>query len=429
MAETIFALATAPGRGAIAVVRISGPDTSDALVHLGADVPVDRRARVRRLLDPKTGAAIDEALILAFADGASFTGELSAEIHLHGGVATTGAVLSALAETPGLRPARPGEFARRALENGRIDLTQAEAIADLVAAETDAQRRLAMDGLGGALSRQVAAWRASLTRALALLEAAIDFADEDIGLDTTAPAAAIARDLAEDLSVEIQRGPAARRVRDGAVVAIVGAPNVGKSSLINAIAKRDVAIVSDIPGTTRDVVEVRCDLGGYVVTFLDTAGLRESSDPIERLGIDRARGRALEADLRIHVSAVDVERQAENGMVVAGDGDFCVVNKIDQAKRGAVGVSAETGEGVAWLLEAVATRVADLGGGAGAVFRDRHVAAIAAAVRHLEAVEGQEPEIASEELRLAGAALDSVVGAVDVEEVLDEVFSSFCIGK
>jgi tRNA modification GTPase len=426
MSATIFALATAPGRGAIAVVRVSGPLSGRVAELLGgAPLPLDRRARLRRLSDPESGDAIDEALLIGFSEGRSFTGEACVEFHLHGGPATSSALLAALAALEGLRPARPGEFARRALEHGKIDLTQAEAMADLVAAETDAQRRIAIDGLGGALSRRVAEWRASLTRALALLEAAIDFADEDLGAETVAPAAAIASGLRAALEAEIGRGAAARRVREGTVVAVLGPPNVGKSSIINAIAERDVAIVSEIPGTTRDVLEVRCDLQGYAVTFLDTAGLRDSEDPIERLGVARARQRAVDADLRIHVAAPG--EPPPEGPV--GDGDFCLVNKIDRWAKARCGVSAMTGEGIEWLLEVVAARAAALGGGAGAAFRDRHVAAMAAAVERLAAVEGAEPEIAAEEIRSAASALDSVVGALDVEDVLEEVFGSFCIGK
>ncbi len=424
MAETIYALATPPGRGALAVVRVSGPGAGSAAERLCGVVAFDRRARLRLLRDAD-GAAIDEALVLGFPEGGGFTGEAAVEFHIHGGVATTRTLLGALGAMEGLRPARPGEFARRALENGRLDLTQAEAIADLVAAETDAQRRLAVGGLGGALSRQVAAWRAALTRALALLEAAIDFADEDLGAETTAPAAGIARALRAELEAEIGRGAAAQRVREGATVAILGAPNVGKSSLVNAIARRDVAIVSDLPGTTRDVLEARCALGGYAVTFLDMAGLRETADPVERLGVARARDRAAEADLRIHVAAPG-EPWPEGPVA---EGDFCVLNKIDRAAAGAVGVSAATGEGLPWLLETVAARVAALSGGAGAAFRARHVAALGVAARHLAHVEGAEPEVAAEELRLAAGALDSLVGRIDVESVLDEVFSAFCIGK
>jgi tRNA modification GTPase len=324
-----------------------------------------------------------------------------------------------------LRPAGPGEFARRALENGRIDLTQAEAIADLVDAETEAQRQLAMAGLSGALSRKIADWRATLIRALAQFEAAIDFADEDLGLDTTAAAAEFIRGLAETIAAEIGQGAAARRVREGAIVAIVGAPNVGKSTLVNAIAQRDVAITSELPGTTRDVLEVRCDLGGYAVTFLDTAGLRDTTDPIERLGVERARRRAEDADIRIHLAAPG---EAQPLGPVA-EGDLCVMNKIDAARPGAIGISAHTGDGLPWLLETITARVRIIGGGLGAVFRERHIAELTKALTHLRAVPHVEPEIAAEELRLAAASLDSVLGAIDVETILDQVFETFCIGK
>jgi tRNA modification GTPase len=423
--DTIFALATAHGPAAVAIVRISGPACEKAVSALVRNpVPFDRVAHLRALHDPADGALLDEALILGFPAGRSYTGAVSAELHLHGGPATVRRVLLALAEVDGLRPAGPGEFTRQALENGRLDLTQAEGVADLVAAETDGQRALALDGLRGAVSDQVTLWREQILHAMALLEAAIDFPDEgdvtDAALD---PVAALVEALRADIAAEIGRSDAARRIREGFVVAIVGAPNAGKSTLINAVARRDVAITSDIPGTTRDVIEARCDLGGQAVTFLDTAGLRDTTDTIEALGVSRTRERADAADMRLFLVAPDAPAPEATWR----DGDVWVRNKID-ASTG-VGISALTGDGIDWLLSLVAARVASEAGNRGAAFRERHVVGLKRAADALAVDVSAEPEILADALRQAVMALDAIVGGVDVEDVLDLVFSRFCIGK
>ena len=424
-AETIFALATPPGRGALAVVRISGPAApaiAEALT--GRALPLDRRATVRRLTDPADGAPIDEALLLGFPPGASFTGEAVLECHVHGGPAVIAALLGALAAQPGTREAGPGEFARRALENGKLDLTRVEAIADLVEAETAAQHRQAMGGLLGDLARQAAQWRSELLECLALLEADIDFADELEG-DAMAPAVmARLAALEAAFAAEAGRGAAARRVRDGVEIAIIGPPNVGKSTLINAIARREVALTSAQAGTTRDVLEATVDLRGYRVTFLDTAGLRDADDAIEAMGVARARTRAETADLRLFVSAPD----APADRALWRDGDIAVLNKADLAP-GAEGVSARTGAGLDALLDTLSDRVRALVAARGLAFRPRHVAAFRDAADALSRARGAAPELAAEELREALRRLEALMGRIDVEEVLGDIFARFCIGK
>lgn len=429
MRETVYAPATAPGRAALGVLRVSGPRAHEALRALGAAVPPDRRLRLRRLRGPETGEVLDEALVVAFEEGASYTGEMAAELHLHGGAATQRAVLRALAALPGLRLAEPGEFTRRAFEAGRIDLARAEGVAALIEAETEAQRRQALRLYEGALSRRLHQWRAALAESRALLEAEIDFADEiDAGAYAAQGRAGLAR-LAAELRVELDQAESARRVRDGVEVALVGPPNVGKSSLLNALARRDAAITSPIAGTTRDAVEVRLDLGGRLVVLVDLAGLRETADPLERLGVDRARRRAAEADLRIWV-ADDVERPELSG---ARAGDLKVVNKVDRgafAPRGWLGVSATTGAGLDGLIRSMQMAVAEVAGGGGLVAAERHRAALHAAVEHLEAAAAEPTvDLAAEHARQAARSLSAVLGEADVEAVLDIVFSRFCIGK
>ena len=336
--DTIFALASARGRAGVAVFRISGPEAHAAVAALAGDVPAMRRASLRRLI--WEGDVLDEALVLVFAAGASFTGEAAAELQVHGSTAVVQALGRALSGMSGLRLAEPGEFTRRAWANGQLDLAQIEGLADLIDAETEVQRRQAMRVLSGAIGRRAEEWRQKLIRAAALIEAVIDFADEDLPTDVTPEVQGLIEALLEDLRREIAGVAIAERLRDGFEVAIVGAPNSGKSTLLNALSGRDAAITSEIAGTTRDVIEVHMDLGGLPVTFLDTAGLRESEDRIEQIGVERGLARARQADLRIFVLSALGERL----LLAPGEDDIQVLGKADL--RGGLGVSGLTGLGL-----------------------------------------------------------------------------------
>lgn len=443
MTETIFALATAPGRAAVAVVRLSGPRCAPVLEALtGRAVPAARRASLRRLKDAE-GRVLDEALVLWTPGPGSYTGEDAAELHLHGGPAIVEGVIQALHDA-GLRLAEPGEFTRRAFENGRLDLAQAEAVADLVDAETQNQARQALGQLGGALSRRYESWRAQLVQALAMLEAAVDFPDEELPADVAArarpPLEALLGEIGEALADE-GRG---RRVREGFKVALIGAPNAGKSSLLNALAGRDAAIVTATPGTTRDVIEVPLVLAGYRVLLADTAGVRDTDEAIEAEGVRRARAWAQAADLRLWVvdgSASDGAWREAAGL--AGGEDLLVLNKADlpagaDAAAGdgleRLSVSLKTGEGMAALRATLEQRVvAALGGGETPLAtRIRHGESLREAQARLgRALEELEPavELAAEDVRLAARALARVTGRIGAEDILDVVFSSFCIGK
>ncbi|MFP4004037.1 MAG: tRNA uridine-5-carboxymethylaminomethyl(34) synthesis GTPase MnmE, partial [Alphaproteobacteria bacterium] len=327
--STIFALSSGAGRAGVAVIRISGPASGGALrTLLRADLPAPRRAALRGLYDPESGALLDRGLVLWFPAPGSFTGEDVAELHVHGGQAVIASVLAALGGL-GLEPAAPGAFTRRAFENGKLDLTEVEGLADLICAETEAQRRQAVRQMDGALGRLYEGWRERLTRTLAWLEADIDFPDEDLpgGI-----AAAVRPDLAalrEEIEAHLARGPAGVRLREGFTVALVGPPNAGKSTLVNALARRDVAIVSEQAGTTRDVIEVHLDIGGFPVTVADMAGVREAAEDIEAEGVRRARQRARDADLRIGLLAADEERADPAILNLLGPGDVLALNKID----------------------------------------------------------------------------------------------------
>ena len=425
--DTIFALATAQGRAGVAVVRISGPYAVRAVTQIAGDVPHGRGVRMLRDAD---GVLLDEALILHFPDGHSFTGETVVELHLHGSPAIVAAVLRVLGGLDGLRQAEPGEFTRRAMDNGRLDLAEVEGLADLIDAETEGQRRQALRVFSGALGDLAARWRENLIRAAALLEATIDFADEEVPTDVTPEV----RALLAEVSVEMEREAAgvriAERVRDGFEVAIIGAPNAGKSTLLNRLAGRDVAITSEVAGTTRDVIEVRMDLGGLPVTLLDTAGLRETRDVVEGLGVARAKARAETADLRIHLLGPD-----ETGPVSPGPDDIIVHGKADLGSRDGLSVSGITGAGVDALISEISLRLQDRVGSIGVAMRERHRTAMLQALTHIGATQDglDHPDgmtdLIAEDLRAAIRAVDSIVGRVDVEQVLDEIFSSFCIGK
>jgi tRNA modification GTPase len=427
--DTIYATATARGRAGLAVVRISGPDALVAGAALCARLPKPRLAGLRRL--HWQGELLDEALVLTFAEGASFTGEAVVELHLHGGPAVVGAVLRALADQPGLRFAEPGEFTRRALENGVLDLTQVEGLADLIDAETEAQRRQAVRVLSGSVGERVEQWRRDLIRAGALLEATIDFADEEVPVDVSPEVLGLIDRLMADLGREAAGVTAAERIRDGFEVAIVGAPNAGKSTLLNRLAGREAAITSDIAGTTRDVIEVRMDIGGLAVTFLDTAGLRDTDDVLEQAGIDRALARAVAADLRVFL----IDGAKVPGLTPQVD-DLVVTGKADTISvPSGLAVSGLTGEGVAELLGRIGEILQERVASAGALVRERHRVAVDGALTALAEAraevlrESQRVELAAEHLRRAVRALDALVGRVDVDDLLGEIFASFCIGK
>lgn len=426
--DTIYALATARGRSGLAVVRISGPDALAAGLALCGSLPAPRVAGLRRLV--WGGELLDEALVVSFAEGASFTGEAVVELHCHGGPAVVGAVLRALSEQPGLRLAEPGEFTRRALENGVLDLAQVEGLADLIDAETEAQRRQAVRVLSGSVGQKVDGWRRDLIRAGALLEATIDFADEDVPVDVSPEVLALIDGLMADLGREAAGVTAAERIRDGFEVAIVGAPNAGKSTLLNQLAGREAAITSEIAGTTRDVIEVRMEIAGLPVTFLDTAGLRDTEDRLERAGIERALARAEAADLRLFLTD-----GSELPLEPVSD-DLVVLGKAD-TKSGWSGlaVSGKTGLGVPELMARIGEILAERVGSAGALVRERHRVAVTTAIAALAESRAEvvrpdsRVELAAEHLRQAVRALDALVGRVDVDDLLGEIFASFCIGK
>jgi tRNA modification GTPase len=445
--STIFAPATGPGRAAIAIIRLSGPGCRDVCHRLtGRPTPPPRHAALRALSDPLTGETLDRGFVLWCPGPASVTREDILELHVHGGRAVVGGLLEALAGVPGLRPAEPGEFTKRAFLNGRLDLTAAEGLADLIEAETRSQARQALRQLDGELGRIYERWREQLVGALALLEAEIDFAPEeevpDGLIERVGPA--IAR-LKAEIAGHLDDGRRGERLREGITVAVIGPPNAGKSSLVNRLARRDVAIVTARPGTTRDVLEVHLDFGGCPVTVLDTAGLREASDEIEAEGVRRARAGAERADLRLALFDGGAWPGIDPATYAMIDQDTVLtVNKADLgglpaapsiAGRPAQAISCLTGEGLDGLLgalSAAAARLAGAGGGP-AITRSRHRAALHEALDGLErfcaAPPGTELALLAEELRWAARALGRITGRVAVEDVLDRIFSDFCIGK
>jgi tRNA modification GTPase len=452
--ETIFALSSAPGRAAVAVIRLSGPACASVCQRLtGRPPPPARRATLRRLRDPETREVLDRGLVLWFPGPASFTGEDVLELQVHGSRAVLAGLLDGLASLAGLRPAEPGEFSKRAFLNGRLDLTAAEGLADLIVAETRAQARQALRQLDGALGRLYDDWRQRLLGALARLEAAIDFAPEeaDVPADLLAVVAPGIAQLAAEMAAHLADRRRGERLREGLTIAVLGPPNAGKSSLVNRLAQRDVAIVTAEPGTTRDVLEVHLDLGGYPVTVLDTAGLRDAVDAIEAEGVRRARARAARADLRLLLFDGALWPALDPPTLALADEDaLCVVNKADLAalpaalqvgERPALRLSCRTGEGFDALLaalgEAAAERLAS--GAAPLPTRSRHRAALRAALEALERFreaagpqarpEDAELALLAEDLRLAARALGRLTGRVGVDDILDLIFAEFCIGK
>lgn len=408
-------------------MRLSGPEAFAVASRLMDRLPEERLASLRVLRDLE-GEVIDEALVIVFGAGASFTGEPTVEFQTHGSLSVVSKLAHVLGSFDGVRQAEAGEFTKRALVNERLSLLQVENLADLISAESELQRVQAVHGFSGQAGQRVEAWRKDLLRALALLEAAIDFSEEDIPSDVSEEVWSVLDSLMAGLKADIDGFVASDAIRSGFEVAIVGRPNVGKSTLLNFIAGRDVAITSEIAGTTRDVLEVRVDLNGCLVTFLDTAGLRVTEDAIEELGVSRARERARNADLRIHL----IEPDGEPIVDVVED-DIVVVSKSDLYQSG--GVSGLTGEGVGGLLSTVSRICAGRVAGSGVLTRQRHVASASEALQFVEqsrahVLNGDVAFVfASEDLRSAVRSLDALVGRIGVEDVLGEIFSSFCIGK
>jgi tRNA modification GTPase len=436
--QTIFALSSGRPPSAIAIVRVSGPESGAALKKLAGKIPSPRVA-TRVLLRDARDQGIDDSVVLWFPGPASATGEDVAEFHIHGGRAVLASLFAALAGTKNLRAAEPGEFTRRAFENGKLDLTEAEGLDDLIHADTDRQRRQALRQLKGLLGDRARDWRKEIIEASALIEAGIDFSDEgDVPAELIAPALAKVRALRDEIKNVLAAQGQAERLRDGLVVAIAGPPNVGKSTLMNQFARREVAIVSPHAGTTRDIIEVQLDLDGYPVTVIDTAGIRETDDPVEQEGVRRARARAADADLVLWLTDADDGKTGHQGSAPV----WPVRNKIDLDRAGGgIGtassgfrISAAQGDGVADLVGSLVSFAKDFFGSSegGLITRERQrrllMDTAASLDRGLAAV-GQGEELVAEDLRSAVYSLGRLLGRVDVEDILDVIFREFCIGK
>lgn len=440
---TIFALATAPGRAGVAVIRISGPAAVAALERLtGRRAPL-RTAVYRALKHPVTGEVIDKGLVLWFQAPKSYTGDDVVELQLHGGRAVTKAVLDALGVIAGLQAAEAGEFTRRAFDNGKIDLTEAEGLADLIEAETDAQRRQALATASGALSNVYEGWRKRLIEASGLVEASIDFSDEgDVGSQAMTKARHVVEELKGEIQTYLADGHRGEILRDGFRVVLAGLPNVGKSSLLNALARREAAIVSEEAGTTRDVIEVHLDLEGYPVVISDTAGIRQTVVKLEREGIRRSVAAARTADLVIWLmDGQSADATFPKELADLGDRTMAVVSKVDLLPKSRLkalppdlpAISAVTGQGMNDMIKMIAGMAAEgIGGGPGVITSSRQRGLVAAADKALETFLAGSPvqsELRAEDLRSAATALGRLTGRVDVEDVLEQIFSRFCIGK
>jgi tRNA modification GTPase len=434
-ASTIYALSSAPGRAGVAVIRLSGPAARDALARMVKGPPKPRYAAFRTVRHPTTGEALDGAVVIWFEASSSETGEDVVEFQIHGSRAAIAAVLGALGEVAGCRLAEPGEFVRRAFENGKLDLAQVEGLADFVEAETEAQRRQALTQVGGVLSKLYDGWRTRLIEIAALTEAAIDFADEgDVSASSLAEARKRASVLAAEIAVHLDDKHRGEIVREGFRVALLGAPNAGKSSLLNALARRDAAIVSAEAGTTRDVIEVRLDLAGLPVIVSDTAGIREAASDIEREGIRRSLVAAREADLIIWLTETDDSNlpcgiSRETSLVIRSKADLA-----PDSRSGGFAVSAVTGEGLDRLIEGITQRAKQVVGDRTdpVLTQARHRQSLEDAVRDIETFLNEDSaaiELRAEDVRRAAHAIGRITGRVDVEDVLDQIFSRFCIGK
>jgi tRNA modification GTPase len=427
--DTIFAQATATGRAGVSVIRLSGIQAFD-IANNFCKLPAVGRMGLRAFLG-SDGALIDHGLVLCFEQGASFTGERVVEFQVHGGLATVAKLLAELSMQDGCRLAEPGEFTRRALENGQLDLNQVEALSDLIDAETEAQRQQAIRVLDGSFGDAGAQWRGKLLRAVALLEASIDFSDEEIPDNLSVEVVKLVEETCGSIVAILERSTMASKIRTGFTVAIIGAPNVGKSTLLNAIVGRQAAITSSVAGTTRDVIECRVDLQGLAVSFFDTAGLRDSEDEIENLGISKAYEMASAADIRVFL----VEEEGGVLPIACRDEDIVCLNKADERQPGAAAVSGKTGEGVSELLRQISERLMVKTPQDVVAIRERQITGLRAAETSLERVlellraDPLPFELASQELYFALSELDFVFGRIDIESVLDEIFSSFCLGK
>lgn len=422
MSDTIFALASAPGKAGVSIFRISGSSAQDIAIKLCGNVPICRGIRVLRY----NGTVLDKVLVLSFKQGASFTGEDVIEFHCHGSPAVVATISDSLSAV-GARLADPGEFTRRALQNERLDLCQVEGLSDLIEAETELQRRQAYALMDGGLTDKVDRWRASLVRATALVEVTIDFVDEDVPVDVSVEVNTLISSVVRDLQSEIDGSFVAERVREGFEVAIIGPPNIGKSTLLNTLAGRQAAITSEIAGTTRDVIEVRMDLNGIPVTILDTAGLRETKDKIEELGVVLARKRAELADLRVFLT---LDGKTIGLGVDPGSDDLVLRGKADDGG----GISGKTGAGLDQMIKHITRVLGDRVAFAQSAVRQRHRLAMKDAINYISQAKkllasNGESELIAMELNTALHAMNSIIGRVGVEDLLDEIFASFCLGK
>ncbi|WP_316013369.1 tRNA uridine-5-carboxymethylaminomethyl(34) synthesis GTPase MnmE [Roseobacter sp. HKCCA0434] len=429
--DTIYAPATAPGRAGVGILRVSGPQVTEIIDYFCSFPVSERVATLRKLTDGPGGDFIDEALILRFSAGASFTGEDVVEFQHHGSLAVSQRLQQILAMRPGVRLAERGEFTRRAVENGRLDLIQAEGLLDLIEADTEMQRRQALEVFGGGLSSLAKEWREQLLRAIALVEATIDFSEEEIPSGLEDQVSAILTSLIAAIDKQLAGASAAQRVREGFEVAIVGRPNVGKSTLLNALGRREIALTSDIAGTTRDVIEVPLQIEGQLVNILDTAGLRSAEDRVEQMGVDLARRRANAADLRIFLLAPGQDHIDENAGVMVHQDDIVLQGQDDDGSRG--GVSGRTGAGLDSLLNEIGLRAAQCQREASFVIRDRQRIKLETGLKALHAAQSGlgeiDIELVAEDLRHCSVALDGLIGYIGPESILGEIFSSFCIGK
>ena len=427
--DTIVALASGHGKAGISVIRLSGPQACACAGALVGKLGEPRLSVLRGITDGK-GAALDSGLVTWFAAPNSFTGEDIVELACHGSLAVVSAVLTACCKQPSVRMAEPGEFTRRALENGRLDTTQVEGLADLIDAETEAQRRQALKVLSGELGQRAAQWRLDLVRACALLEATIDFADEEVPVDVTPEVRNLVKGTRGALILEARGVSMAERVRVGFEVAIVGKPNVGKSTLLNALAGREAALTSDVAGTTRDIIEVRMDLAGLAVTLLDTAGLRNTSDHIEELGVERAVARANAADIR---AVLSLDGAVPEGIKMTPN-DIVLLAKCDDGNK-KFGISGRTGAGIDRFVDHLKDVLKEKISIPGVATRERHKHALQEAIVALDQAlllleSGSDVyELAAEELHRACRAMDGLIGRIGIESILDEIFSSFCLGK